>query len=802
MKISEVINKRWNERMYFITICTGVIFYALFLLFYNIFLLLPALCIKVGLIAPYPLLFMIFLFFIVPAGVFLYKFPAFGKGFLSSVVRSPYKSLDVKTAIELDHNKGYPNKLLNQDDSLTRFLSDKFSNKISEAIEDEIQVKEFLFPDKKRIAVLTGFTLLAVILSIFRITFLGDIITALRTGLPTELISIGKVLEFDEIKAHVLPPAYLESDKVKITDLKVKDRILVLGGSKITVKGKLDRITKGQLFFATEKGLEYFSVLIKDNKDFEVSFLAPHRGAFALEFNYQLGDKIKTGKSKVYRIEAIPDNPPSIEILSPEKNYSVVYGNSFGIMYTAKDDYGVLEINLYHRKMGSNDEFNRELIVRFPRTPHKEYTSTHEWNPILKEGNKAFELVYDPTVKGVEYYIEVTDNNIFSKKGVARSDMRYVTFKSMFTDFKRAIDLIKDLIRGGKDLLNDITNDQKTRNYEKKIEDSIPVFTKELKDVLPRSSLVNETYRMKSSLQNRAHVDIKPPLTSYVKFLERYLLMLDFLKQSEMMEMTSNELAKSFSEFKSGKEDKAFQRMASLAEMLEQDVRKELDEIMDLLAKGKQEEAAQKMSELMEKIRNKMNQRIQKSKEMLAQMAMKASKKIEEIQKQAKMAKAKQEKNIITSKNRILEKSKTQQGDVNDNLEDLTKMTKQLTSEVPFISGIINSYAMSAKSHGQNAKKLLDDRKIDNSIFAQQNVVKNLENLLKQSEEEMKRMQQIMKGNMDSFSPQFRQSMFVFIPKEAQYTVPIDYKQKIIEYSKKRGKSTEEIESFWRDVLE
>ncbi len=44
--------------------------------------------------------------------------------------------------------------------------------------------------------------------------------------------------------------------------------------------------------------------------------------------------------------------------------------------------------------------------------------------------------------------------------------------------------------------------------------------------------------------------------------------------------------------------------------------------------------------------------------------------------------------------------------------------------------------------------------------------------------------EEIMKGNLDSFSPQFRQSMFVFIPKEAQYTAPIDYKQKIIEYSK------------------
>ena len=802
MKISEVINKRWNERVYFIMISTAVIFYALFLIFYNIFLLLPALCIKLGFIAPVPLFIIMLLFLIVPLVILVYKFPVFGEMFLSSVVKSPYKSIDVKTAIELDHNRGYPNKLLNQNDSLTRFLSDKFSNKISEAVENEKPVREFLFPDKIRIFVLAGFTVLAVLLSIFRITFLGDIITALGTGLPAELISIGKVLEFDEIKAHVLPPAYLDSNKVKVTDLKVKNKIRVLEGSKVSIKGELTGITRGLLFFSSEKGLEYFSISIKKNKFFEVSFLAPHMGAFALEFDQKISDKIETRKSRVYKIEAIPDNPPTIEILAPEKNYSVVYGNSFGITFTAKDDYGVLEVNLYHRKMGSKDGYNKELIVRFPRTPKKEYTTTHQWNPILKEGNKAFELVYDPTVKGVEYFIEVIDNNIFSKKGIAKSELRYVTFKNMFTDFKRAIDLIRELIRDGKDLLNDISNKRKVTNYHKKIEDSIPVFSKELKDVLPRSSLINETYKIKSILNNRTSNIMEPSLKSYVSFLEKYLLLLDLLKQSEMMEMTSNELAKSISEFNKGNHDDSFKRLAALAEMLGQDIQKDLDEIMDLLGKGKKQEAAEKMAQLLEKIKNKMNEKMKKAKEMLAKMAMEASKKMQEIQKLARASKVKQEKNITTTKNRKLAKSKENQGEINNKLKDLTEKTKKLTSEIPFISGIINSYANSAKIHGFNARSQLDKKMMDNSVFSQKNVVKNLDNLLKQSEEEMKRIQQIMKGNLDSITPQFRQSMFVFIPKEARYTVPIDYKQRIIEYSKNRGKSNKEIESFWRDVLE
>ncbi len=803
MKTIEVIKKQAVKRIIF-TASVSLILSALFLItFFALFLIMPGLFIKTGVIAPGPLYFLILISLFMPAGILLYKYPFYGRKFYKSLISGNFSPQDVKTAIELDRRKGYPADLIGREGTVASFLSDEFSRKVSQALNTaEKGIIKFVFRDRQKIAAAAAVIIIAVILSAFRINFLSDIVTALRTGLPTELISIGPVLAFDRIEARVMPPAYLESEKMRLINLNAAPYITGLEGSKVIVSGKLDGITRGELFFATEKGLEYFPVSIKEGGDFEVSFLAPTKGAFALEFDRTVNKKNKTGKSRVYRVETYPDLPPEIKIFSPEKNFKIIYGNSFNISFAASDDYGLLEINLRHREAGSDAEFNSELITRFPREAKKQYASSYIWNPILKEGEKYQELVYPPGTEKVEYYIEVRDINIFSSKGIAKSGMMYVEFTNLISQYKTATDIIKDLIDNGKELLKDINNNDKAKNYRDKLDSAVKKFSGDLRDILPKSSLIHESQKMIGVLSQRTGEQTREPLSNYVSFLENYLTLLELLKRIEQFEQNNSIVNKAAEEFNGGRFDDSFERLASIAESLGDDIMKELDEIQKLVDKGDMEQARDRMNKLIQKIKEKLSARLENNKAMAMKLAQEAIDKLNEIIASAKERIKEEKGNIAVTKSGRIKAGIATQGEINDKLKGLADSAQKLSSENPLVLSSISSYSNSANSFGKNALSHLEKNKIPEAVQSEESVVHYLEALIKDSEQQQRQIQQMQKGNFESLTPQDRMNWFVFIPKEAVYTVPIKYKDRIIDISKKRSKNTREKESFWKEVLE
>ncbi len=802
MKTTIIVKKRRKQRILFILVSSIIISLMSLLAFFALFLIIPGLMIKTGIIAPAPLIILWLLSLVVPLSILLYKFPFWGDKFFHSIISKPFSSKDLKSALELDKRKGYPNDLIKRTNSLSAFLAEGFSTRVSGSIIDEKSILNFIFPKKSRIVFLCIIFIVAAILSIVRISFLADIATALRTGLPTELISVGPVLKFDKIEARIIPPAYLDSDEVRITDLKSKDNIKALEGSKVIITGNLKGLVKGELFFSTQKGLEYFPVNIKNREHFEVSFLAPMKGAFALEFVREYKNRHSVGKSRAYRIEAFPDMPPEIRIHAPGKFHTIVYGYSFGISFTATDDYGILEISLCHREAGSGSEYNRELITRFPRESRKAHATTYMWNPILREGEKLQELVYHPGTEKVEYYIEVKDINIFSSGGITESETMFVSFTSLISEMKSALYLIKELIDKGNDLLNDIDNSTKIGNYLNKLDLAIKTFSKELNDTLPRSNLIYESRKIHSILSKRIRKDEKESLKSYIEFLERYLALLNVLMEAERHDMTSGEITRAESEFNSGNHESSFKRLASIAESLGKEIMDELGEIQKLMDEGNVEQAKEKMAKLLEKIRQKLLEEMQKAKSMVAKMAKEAMEKLNKITANAKERIKEEKKNISRTKKKRIKACTSAQSKINEKLDGLAGLTQELTSEYPIVMGGINSYARAAKIHGERSLANLEKRKIPEAVKSEEKVVSYLETLIKDSSQQMKRLQEMAKGNLESMMPRGQQNRFVYIPKEAVYTVPVKYKDKIIDMSKKRGKTTSEKEAFWRDVLE
>ncbi len=803
MKTIEVIKIRIRKRVIFAAVSSLIFSLMILLVFYTMFLIMPELLITIGLIAPAPLYIIWFLSFAVPAGVIIYRNPVFGDKFFSSLLSEKFSPRDIRTAIELDRRKGYPADSIHRDGSLSSFLSDEFSKKVSASLKaDEKKIIRSVFPDNKMIAVVLSLIIIASVLSAFRINFLSDIIAALRTGLPAELISIYPVINFEKIEANVQPPAYLESEKMKSINLNLDNYIIGLEGSKVTISGRLGGIIKGELFFSTEKGLEYFPISVKEGRDFEVSFLAPTKGAFALEFSRTVNKVNITEKSRVYLVETYPDLLPEIKIFAPEKNFKIIYGNSFNISFAATDDYGLLEINLRHREAGSDAEFNTDLITRFPRESKKQYTSSYIWNPILKEGESYQELLYPPGTERVEYYIEVRDINIFSNKGVAKSEMMYVSFTNLISQFKTASDLIKDLIKNGKDLLTDINNKDKIQDYRDQLDTAVKKFNDDLRDVLPRSSLVNESQKINNTLSQKTGEATKEPLNNYISFLEKYLTLLDLLMKIEGFEQTNSAINKASQEFKNGQFDDSFKRLASIAESLGADIMKELDEIQELVDKGDMTQAKERMDKLIQKIKEKLSARFEKQKAMAMKMAQEAIEKLDEIIANAKERIKEQNANIVTTKNRQVKTGIKAQGEINDKLNSLAGSAEKLSSEHPLIISSIASYANSANNFGKNSLSDLQKNKIPDALRNEESVVRYLEALIKDSEQQQKQIQQMSKNNFQSLMPQDRMNWFVFIPKEAVYTVPVKYKDRIIDISKKRSRNTREKESFWKEVLE
>jgi hypothetical protein len=807
MKTAKIINKLAIQRVFFVLTGTFSLCLVLLLLFYSLFLLLPSIFIKTELIAPVPLLIIFFLTMVIPLAIYIYRKPFYGKRFFNEIILPHYSSNDLKSAIELESGRSFPRtEKAETDNSLDKnnisaFLSDRFNEKVIEHIKPEKNILAGILPDIKRIAVCAVIIIISIILSIFKSDLVFDVYSALRAGLPAELIALDSPIRFEKIEAILTPPAYLESRTSTTTDLNIHSKIKVMQGSSISIKGILKNIKSGKLILSAGKDVEYFTIAITNENFFEAAFLAPIKGAFALEFAFSdlIAGKA-SGKSKVYTIEALPDQPPSIKIFFPPADHNVLFGNPVEINFAAADDYGILEISLYHRNPEQSKEYYKELVARFPKDPKTNYTGNYVWNPVLREGEKIDELVYDPDTKLVEYFMEVRDINSFSAGGTARSEIRYLHFTDELSNLKEGVNLIQKLIDDGKNLMQSPENKRMVNDYKKKLTNAIQVFSKEFSETMPQGTLIQKTNEMLSALYIDNTLKIKETLNSYVVYLERYLVFIKLLLESENTGSIDNELSR-FNDRNSGMES-SLKRISRAVENLGKKYKKDFEEIEELLKKGDRTAAQTKLKELLEKIKKQMSEELAKSMAMSQKIADEMKGKLDKMSKQASELLKKQEVNkTITDKGNIKAASLKQE-EVNEGLHELNAQTEKLSSEYPFIMTSLNSYAGAARVYGDKASEDLKKSELLKSSQDQSKVIQYLKNFMDASSQQKQLMNELVKGNFESLMQRGIANRFVLIPKEAVYTIPIDYKNKIMEMSKDRSKLTKEKEAFWRDILE
>jgi hypothetical protein len=804
MRLETIITQRIRHNVFLIITGTAFVFLMLSLLFYSLFLLLPAQFIKAGLISPYGLIISYFILLIMSICINFSRRTFFGNRFYKSIIEHRYSANDLKAAIELENGESYPGRKpeITKRKGPGEILSNNYISKIIKNIKPCEKLIKVIFPDFRRITACILIILFSLILTFFKIELIADVFTALKSGLPAELIAVNKSIKFEKLEAIIIPPAYLDLNDATSVDLSKTSTIKVIQGSSVLVKGTVEkrRLKSGKLVLSAGSGVEYFPITATDSINFEVTFLAPTKGAFALEINFiNVDEKEVSGKSKIFTIEALPDQPPSIKIFFPPEIHNLVYGSSVEISFSASDDYGILEILLYHKDSDKTGEYYKELIARFHKEPKTTYSSTYTWNPVLREGDKVNELVYPPTIKTVEYFLEVRDINSFSASGIGRSSIRKINFTDVLADLKTAIDIIHELITDGQKLLSN--NDNQDLNiYKKKLGHAIDHFTKELKDTLPQSNLIQRTGEMISSLTIDKLQERNKSLKSYIEYLERFIVFMDLLLKSE----TAERVEKEFSGIDTNKGDvgSILKKFSSLADILEKEFSKEIAEIKKLMKSGETDKAQAKISELIQKIRKKLFEEYAKSRELSKKIADEVKTKLEEMTKQARELLKAQELNKVATDSKKQEKAAAAQAEINKRLLKLTGKTEKLSFEYPFIMSTLNAYAGAAKQNGTKAlESLLLSDHVKSSNYQGQ-VIRHLKRFLDASSQQIELMEELVKGNFDRLLSRGLSGRFVLIPKEAAYTIPIDYKTKIIEMSKDRSNTTKEKEDFWRDILE
>jgi len=184
-----------------------------------------------------------------------------------------------------------------------------------------------------------------------------------------------------------------------------------------------------------------------------------------------------------YEIRVRPDGFPSVEILRPAEDLEINGDESLSLEYSARDDFGIQEINLVIRvgdrqeRVPISKDGNRKLIVR-------ERFNWELGRLGLREGEEA------------AYHLEALDNDAISGPKLGTSRALRLRLKNLKGEHKKVAELIQDLSNRMVDLLAEHLETQPPAGKElpaareqadKGMEQGLREMMKRVEEVMERS---------------------------------------------------------------------------------------------------------------------------------------------------------------------------------------------------------------------------------------------------------------------------------------------------------------------------
>jgi hypothetical protein len=142
----------------------------------------------------------------------------------------------------------------------------------------------------------------------------------------------------------------------------------------------------------------------------------PSKNAAGLTFYLVDEDGIESRSGAIYPLEVLPDEPPAIRILWPDRREELLTREATMLLaFTAKDDYGVAKVRLNYAVDWVEGARYQSIDLDLGDTLPKEINRRFKWRigqitPHVEEGNV------------VDYWFEVLDANDFTGPGIGATE--------------------------------------------------------------------------------------------------------------------------------------------------------------------------------------------------------------------------------------------------------------------------------------------------------------------------------------------------------------------------------------------
>jgi hypothetical protein len=221
------------------------------------------------------------------------------------------------------------------------------------------------------------------------------------TGLPDLKRSVGNLalLAGSKLKIHAITNSKVVKASIKLVGL---DQTLPL-----TIAGTNDTDLTGQIDIPTDK-----------------------LTGFSIQLTNEAG--VTSGDQTQYRIDLIPDRPPSVDLTQPEglQELNTLKAKP-NLAFVATDDYGVAKLTLCYRFVKDQDDTTADTTDAnapppAPVPPTRIPLDLDAKNPTTFKGHYAFDLsaIKPPITEGmtIEYWVEAEDSNNVTGPGIGDSE--------------------------------------------------------------------------------------------------------------------------------------------------------------------------------------------------------------------------------------------------------------------------------------------------------------------------------------------------------------------------------------------
>ncbi|HET9130642.1 MAG TPA: DUF4175 family protein, partial [Terriglobia bacterium] len=229
--------------------------------------------------------------------------------------------------------------------------------------------------------------------------------------------------------------------------------ITALAGTRVTLSGVASKVLEhGAIVFSQDSAV---SLAVVDNK-FSGRFMLRDDGTYYLAIADL--DSLSNIDPVHYTLKVLPDDWPTVSIIAPGKNLDIVGDQSLRLLMHIEDDFGFSRLRLGYRLVHSRYE-GPQKDYSYRDVPLPQGRLTQADVPYLWDLS-TMNLVPEDVV---EYFAEVSDNDVIKGPKSARSDLyqlRLPSLQEVFSDANKEHDQslshIKEAVEEAKQLREDI----------------------------------------------------------------------------------------------------------------------------------------------------------------------------------------------------------------------------------------------------------------------------------------------------------------------------------------------------------